>query len=522
MRLSRRILCLYAPHLATDRVRRETGLPEEPLALTQRSGERVLVARSCVLARRQGIAPGLSLGEAMALLPSLCCVAHDPRADAELLDQLADWAVRFSPLVQPAPPDAILIDIAGCAELFGGERRLAVAALDGLHGQGIAARAAIADTVGAALALAQAGDEVGASTQEEVRVGSFHWAAPGETSAALAPLPPVSLRIAPRVAQRLFQLGLRTVGDLLVLPRSTLPARFGDELVLRLQQALGEVAEIVPSRCPQPPPEVQVRFEYAIRDAGALLRIAQDQLDRLTEQLSSEMLALQQLDCTLVCERRPPVVLHIGLSSATQAWKHVAELLHRRLETVDLDWDIVGLSLIAARTQRWRCEQADLFEVCEAHRRDGIGILIDTLANRVGHGALLSPALVDDFQPERAYRYVRVCDGRVLSWTAGRREPAAAEPVRAARAGRPTRLLPRPLPVRVIARVPDGPPTWFAVPGKAHVVAQAWGPERIETGWWRGPDVRRDYFRLATEPGEEYWVYRDADSGQWYLHGVFA
>jgi protein ImuB len=83
-------------------------------------------------------------------------------------------------------------------------------------------------------------------------------------------------------------------------------------------------------------------------------------------------------------------------------------------------------------------------------------------------------------------------------------------------------VLRRPLPIRVIALVPDGPPTWFALPGREHVVARAWGPERIETAWWRGPDVRRDYFRVSSETGEQFWIYRSAKDGRWFLHGVFA
>ena len=82
-------------------------------------------------------------------------------------------------------------------------------------------------------------------------------------------------------------------------------------------------------------------------------------------------------------------------------------------------------------------------------------------------------------------------------------------------------MLPRPVPIRVIALLPDGPPTWFAWRGQEYLVAAAAGPERLETAWWRGRDVRRDYFRIAAETGEQFWVYRAADDGRWYLHGMF-
>ena len=86
---------------------------------------------------------------------------------------------------------------------------------------------------------------------------------------------------------------------------------------------------------------------------------------------------------------------------------------------------------------------------------------------------------------------------------------------------RPVQLFPRPIPVRVIALVPDGPPTWFAYRGQGYVVAAAEGPERLETAWWRGPDVRRDYFRVTAEAGTQFWLFHAFDEGRWYLHGVF-
>jgi protein ImuB len=93
---------------------------------------------------------------------------------------------------------------------------------------------------------------------------------------------------------------------------------------------------------------------------------------------------------------------------------------------------------------------------------------------------------------------------------------------RATRVSRPVRLLVRPIPVRAIALVPDGPPTWFAYCGREYVVAHAAGPERLETAWWRGPDVRRDYFRVTTETGEQFWLFRALNEQRWYLHGIFA
>jgi len=454
--------------------------------------------------------------------------------DRKLLLDLADWATRFSPLVQPLEPDTLLLDISGCQRLFAGEHNLARLARAGLRDRGLHARAAVADTVGAAYALAVA-------SVDEVVI-----CPPQCSSACLAPLPPAALRIDPQIDEQLFALGVRTIGDLLMLPQASLPARFGPQLVLRLQQALGEMPEPLDAFVRAPPSAVERTFDGPLRD----LSLLQSAAGRLLEQLSVEIvqrgLAVCRLDCVLVHERQPPTALRIGLSRPSRAWKHVAELLCRRLERVDLSPGVTGLSLIAAQTARWRGGQGELFEPREPGGDEALGCLIDRIVERLGDAAVVQADLVDDHQPELAYRYnVITCEGdnvikglRELAGAPARGEPPATRrnlPVRSpvitlsryhlitfSCPPRPMRLLPRPAPIHAVAVVPDGPPVWFEHRGGRHGVAQAWGPERLETGWWRGADVRRDYFRVRTDSGEQYWLFRDRRRGTWWLHGVYA
>ncbi len=194
-------------------------------------GAALVVAEVCPQARAAGLRAGLTLGQAQAIVPELVAREHEPARDRAALVRLADWAVRFSPIVEPVEPDALLVDITGCELLFGGEERLARQVVAGLARRGFTARVAVADTVGAAQALA-------CSEREELCLVPA-----GQGSAYLAPLPPETLRIEAAVAERLAALGVRTIGDLLTLPRATLPARFGAGLVQRLRQALGEVVE---------------------------------------------------------------------------------------------------------------------------------------------------------------------------------------------------------------------------------------------------------------------------------------
>ena len=237
----RRVLCLHLPYLPTDRARRdnpdllpcsaggldaasakgaevhrlEAGATQagRPLVLIRRVGSSLIVEHVDTRGQRLGLRVGMTLGQAQAIVPELLALEHEPRQDRALLERLAHWALRFSPIVQPVEPDTLLLDITGCQRLFGGEANIARQAYDGLRAQGFHVRAAIADTVGAAYALASASSDAIVIAQ------------PGQTSAYLAPLPPAALRIEPDVAERLDSLGVRTIGDLLMLPRASLPAK---------------------------------------------------------------------------------------------------------------------------------------------------------------------------------------------------------------------------------------------------------------------------------------------------------
>ena len=529
--------------MPTERAWRDGVWADEqrPLVLTRPVGASQVVEQVCPRAQALGLHPGLSLGQAQAIVPQLVALACDPQRDRAALVRLARWASRFSPSVEPVEPDTLLVDVTGCQLLFGGEANIARQAVAGLAQQGFYARAAIADTVGAAYALAVA-------ATEPITIVSA-----GQTSAWLTPLPPSALRIDSQTSERLETLGVRTIGDLLMLPRATLPARFGPQLVLRLQQALGEVFEGLAPQRSEPPPFARLPFEVPVTDWAAIRTVAQQLLADVFRQLRERELALRRLDCVVYYERTPPQVVSIGLARASREERHIAQLLVQRFEQVDLAPGVTGLLLVARETSRWHAGQIELFEPQEPGDDEALGVLIDRLASRLGHEALVRPQLVDDHQPEMAYRYVSVAEagcepageapeglglaqpGRdsftVEHATALLRSAAQDRAThrvthraidRATCVSRPVRLLARPILVRVIALVPDGPPTWVAYQGHEYIVAHAAGPERLETAWWRGPDIRRDYFRVTTETGEQFWLFRALNERQWYLHGLFA
>ncbi len=494
-----RCLCLFFPHLASDRARRtQRTSTAMPLALTQQHGRSTRVAEVDARAHAAGVRPGMTLAQAHALLPTLVALPSDPAGDEAFLGRLADWAVRFSPLVEARPPDVLVLDVTGCAHLFGGEEALLSQAVRPLVQAGLDTRGALADTVGAAVAVA---------VSAEVPVSLVPT---GQTRARLASLAPAALRLEPQAVERLERLGVRTIGQLLELPRKGLPARFGAGIVRRLQAALGELRESVASRIPAEPLQASAAFEPPLSEADQLHRPAEHLLEDIFRQLDRRQLALRELALLVYRADAPPLVVPVRLARPSRARAHVLTLVRERLQAVPVAAGLCGLLLRAVDTAAWQPGQIDLFEPQEPHQEEELGALLDRLTSRLGEQGVLRARLVEDYQPEQAYAV----------------EPAGATPTEpgagaAPLSARPTQLLPRPLPLRVMARVPDGPPSWLAWQGREYAVREAWGPERIETAWWRGPDVQRDYFRILTTTGEQFWVFRDRRSGQWYLHGLF-
>lgn len=534
------------PLLSLDRVRNglepspsrpsapKANSADEPAVLTVQTGGAIRIVLASPRAREMGVCPGMTLGEAQAVAPGLRAHPHCPVEDQAVLQRLARWALRYSPVVQPWNCDSLLLDITGCERLFRGEIHLARSALGGLLRRGIQARAAIADSPGAAYALASS---LADGPFEHGDRHAYVIVPPGHTTAYLTPLPPAALRIDAELADRLWSVGIRSIGDLLMIPRSALSSRFPAELLRRLQQALGEIFEpLTPCRDESRPLE-SIAFDEPVRDAAVLKAVTGHLFSRLTDALNKNSLSLRRLTCIVYLDRgrrdRPQsarmLALTVRLSRASRAWSHVARLLDHRLESVDPTVGVYGLRLIADQTEIWKPPQTRLFPegadgdagadgAQELEDEASLGRLVDLLADQLGYAAILRPHIVPDHQPEMAYRLACVADAGLIAESRARRPDAPRDPHPNLR---PLQLFRRPERVRAIAMYPDGPPTWLFWGGAEHTVDWAWGPERIETAWWRGPDVRRDYFQVALQNGVQLWVFHHLLNSEWFVHGVF-
>lgn len=473
-----------------------------------RVGSRRLVAAADAAAQAAGISPGVAVAHARALVSDLVVADADPAADIAGLTKLAAWAAkRYSPLAAPNPPDGLWLDATGCAHLFGGEKRLLRSLVRRCAAMGVAARAAIADTAGAAHAVAR------------FMPGGQALVVPsGATATTIAPLPVAALRLPADAVDGLRRLGFERISQLMDIARAPLARRFGLELFRRLDQALGMAPEPIEPIFPAEIPRSRIGLAEPIATAGAINRV----IERLSRDLCVELEArgqgARQLD--LLCYRIDGGVqsLRAGTAKPSRDPKHLARLLGQLVETIDPGFGIELMMLMAPHTEPLAARQFGSGIEGEAPEPD-LAELIDRLIGRLGNDKLYRVVPVDSDVPERSVRRVPP-----LSSPAGRLWPT--------RWKRPARLLHPPEPVDTIAMMPDHPPAQFTWRGIRHRVHAVDGPERIHGEWWKAEaeaSAVRDYFQVENESGMRFWLFRanngeDAATGpmRWYLHGLFA
>lgn len=417
---------------------------------------------------------------------------HDSRADQLSLLELAAWCEQFSPAVGIEPPDTLCLDVTGLDQLFGSEQLLAQQILQAFGRRGLAVRLAIADTLGAAWGLSHYGETPCIAPAGDEAIHS---------------LPVAALRLEDQ-SEILAELGVKRIGQLLTLPREALACRFGLQLLRRLNQALGIVVEPIVSHRPPPEIEVETRLEYPLDDREALEVILAGLLDRIATTLGDRQQGALQIRCELRCEQTP-LAFTVGLFRPSANASHLLELARMQLDRISLPGpiDVVRMAIFAdAPLSAW---QQELFDPSGSENRRHLGLLVDRLSNRLGREVVVRALPQQEAQPELAVRYEPLA-GALPSKTKQRYKPFP----------RPLRLENKPVPIEVLAVIPNGPPRQFRYL-REYRVTRAWGPERIQTGWWRGRYIQRDYYRVETKEGKRFWIFRELKSDDWFLHGAF-
>jgi len=461
-------------------------------------------------AAKLGLHVGQKATDAMALVPELAMADAEPEADAKGLTELVDWCVRFSPAVAADRPDGLFLDISGVAHLWGGEAEMMDDFRARLLENGLPFRLAIADTPGAAWALAHFG-----------RDGTI--APPNGQGELLQPLPPSALRLDPEAAAQIERLGLRRLGQLMDIPRAPLGRRFGAGTLERLDQALGRSSEALAFRRPPTPWVARLAFFEPISAPEDMTRVTEDVTAKLCARLEAEGHGGRRFEIAFhrVDGKAPSVA--VGLSLPGRDARRIGRLFQPKLETVDPGFGIESVTIAAYAVEPVSGRQVRLEAGLDAAVEDGLAPLVDRLANRLGPCAVWRAAPFESHVPELAVA----------------REAALGAPENEARpwdreAPRPVRLFRRPEPLeQVVALLPDDPPVQFRWRGRVHRVQRAEGPERIGEEWWKGDigDVSvghvRDYYRVEDAEGGRFWLFRAGLYGgegqpKWWLHGLFA
>ncbi len=474
---------------------------------------------------RAGLRVGQPLADARAAHPGLVSAPAEPEADARALTKLALWAERYGPWRNVDDADGLWVDVSGVAHLFGGERALLDDLLARLGGFGFTARAGLADTPGAAWALARFATS---------RKAPYAIAPIGKTRTALAGLPVAGLRLEGETIALLRRLGLRRIGQLYDLPRVSLKRRFAAKnaekaVLMRLDQLLGKSPEPLRPIVPAPRFIAHRLFPEPLVSSKALEAVLERLVAEVCAALAKAHMGARR--CRLTIHRSDNMRAHltVAMGAPCRDRRHIVRLFRERLDRLDAGFGIDMTSLAVLRSEPLPGEQKALVTGAQNRAREPLSALLDRLRNRLGEDRVFWPGLAPSHMPERAGPRLRA---------PGPRQPESGPPWHTAR---PPLLLARPEPVDVLAAVPEGPPVLMRWRRLRRRIVKAQGPERIAPEWWRhideaGQPPTRDYYHLEDTEGRRYWVFRAGLYGKreneaqeslgkepprWYLHGLF-
>jgi protein ImuB len=548
----RRIMYLWLPRWPIDRLRlshrKGSAAPAEkvPFATVSDAAGRRLLAAVNSAAAVAGLAPGMPLADALSFLPSLATALAEPTEDAAALRRLAEWCGRYSPWTAPDGTDGVRIEITGSAHLWGGEEALAADLINRLDRRGVAGRIAIADTLGAAWAVAR-------FTETPERIAILP---PGEQRTVLAPLPVEALRLDPPTAQGLRRVGLKRVGDLYAMPRDALAQRFGEIVAEALDRALDNLPEPLSPLGEVPSRRARLSFAEPITEPADLMLATERLITDLLGRLAREGMGARRLDLGFHRVDGRVERIRLGTARPSRDPRHLTALFKERLDTVDPGLGIEDMILAAFAVEPLPPEQIDMPGHTAGESTGGTAPLLDRLGNRLGLAALSRLEQRESHIPERASIRVPVElpsppslrsglspavqeRGTVLlprpplAGGEGRGEGGRVPP----KTPRPIRLFEPPEPVEAFWVLPDDPPFRFAWRRRRHRIIRADGPERIAEEWWRpegcgddpreGGDAIRDYYRVEDEEGRRFWLFRAGLHGgdrkpRWFIHGVFS
>lgn len=477
---------------ADQAIRREGIAHEEPFAIVaeQKSALRLQVLNAT--AEALGLYQGMALADARGAVPQLLTRTRDPVREERLLFALHRWAHRFSPFVGMDAPDALALDSTGCAHLFGGEDAMMQAVRGEAEGLGFETRAALADTKGAAQALARF------AHQDSIIVP------PGESAQVISALPVAALGAQSRHLRRL---GLKTLGDVAHLPGADLTRRFGASMTRHLEETFGRAATPVAPVAIRKRYSGRLSFPDPIGMVDDVTAAAQKILSVLCEKLEQDGRGITALEMVVQRADGSSEIRCIGMARPSADQPAIMRQWRPVIENLDAGYGIDVIRMIVRGHAPLEVKQSALGQMA---RKGSLDDLIGTLGNRLGFDRITRPAPAESHLPGFNQVHVpAVTNGKAGTW--------------------PTRLAPDPLrlfPAQPLeALSPGRPPQSFRWRGKTFRVHRSEGPRRILPEWWQDAPERRaarDYWRVETEDGQRLWVGAEPQPGagrNWSVYG---
>ncbi len=497
--IQKRYASLWFRYLTTDWLTlRRPELQGTPFVFAVAKHGRKVITAINPDARSQGIATGMPVADAKAMVHNLQVFDDKPQLEARLLKALGEWCIRYTPIVALDLPNGLFLDISGCVHLWGGEQSYLQEILTRLRSKGYTVQGAIADTVGTAWAVSRYG-----------RITPI--VESGQQAETLLPLPPAALRLETAVLQRMHKLGLYQVSNFIRMPRSVLRRRFGEGLLLRLSQALGQEKEIIYPLQITPPYQERLPCLEPIRTAVGIEIAIKNLLERLCIRLKGEGKGLRK--AILKCYRVDGRIIQteIGTNRPSHHAVHLFKLFELKISSIEPALGIELFVMEAPKVEDTPVPQEVLWTQNKGLEDTEIAELLDRIAIRIG-----TP--IHRYLPDEHYWPERSLKNAVALQEKSSSEWQTHKP-------RPIQLLTKPERIEVTAPIPDYPPLLFRYKGETHHIKKADGPERIEREWWLDTGEHRDYYQVEDENGQRYWLFRSGhydEQNLWFLHGFFA
>jgi len=499
--MSRRYLSIWFRNLVADWLTLKTpALTQIPFVLTQQDRGRTVITDVSQLAGKEGIQKGMTLLDARILLPGVQVINSRADRGPMLLKALAEWSTRYTPIVAVNGEDGLLLDVTGCTHLWGGERDYFKEIILRLSGSGYNVRGAMADTIGAAWAVARYGKITPLIE-------------PGEQKAAIYDLPPVALRLSADTLEQLYNFGMLRIEQFAELPKKALYRRFKKDLVHQLEKALGSREEFLhPLELPVPY-HARLACLEPIQTAVGIEIGLQRLLEQLCQQLEKEGKGLRS--AIFRCHRVDNHVqqLEIGTTRPSHKASHLFGLFKEKISSIEPALGIELFTLDAPTVEPAKAVQEMLWGGPAGLEDIQIAEWMDRVLDKLGSGTVQRFLPAEHHWPERSQKSATsITEHAEISWSRQQ--------------NRAIRVLAVPRLIEVTAPIPDYPPMSFRYQDKLHERRKASGPERVEREWWLEEGEHRDYYWFENQDGRRYWIFRSGwysedDRSKWYLHGFF-